>query len=369
MKKVQTGKSKAETSYTGSGKPIDLKTLAEYLDLNPGTVSVVLNDVPGRSIPEATRARIRAAALKFGYHPNLLARSLRSHKTHTIGILVPELSAGYHTQVMSGIGDCLMQEEYFYFTVHHRHRPELIEQYGRMLLSRGAEALIAIDTLLEHSFPVPVVAVAGHRPMEGICNVVLNHHLAAELTLKHLYALGHRRLAFMRGQTFSSDSKDRWSTLVDVARQLGLQVRPECVVQLDRDLTTPDLGYPVVQQLLASKKLFSALVSFNDMAALGAMRALQDAGLSVPGDVSVIGFDDIAASAYSQPSLTTIRQPLSSIGAIAAQSILGPLRNEEEPRRRILVRPELVIRESTAAVRSVPLPEDSGLEGAEKLIS
>ncbi len=137
--------------------PISLKTLAKYLDLNPATASVVLNEVPGRSIPQATRERIKSAAKELNYQPSLLARSLRSRRTQTIGILVPELGVGYHTQVLSGIGDHLLDAGYFYFTAHRRHRKILIEQYSQMLLGRGAEALIAIDTALEHPFPVPVV--------------------------------------------------------------------------------------------------------------------------------------------------------------------------------------------------------------------
>jgi LacI family transcriptional regulator len=176
--------------------PISLKTLAKYLGLNPATVSVVLNEVPGRSIPQATRERIKATAKELNYQPSLLARSLRSRRTQTVGILVPELGDGYHTQVMSGIGDHLMDAGYFYFTAHHRHRKNLIEEYSQMLLGRGAEALIAIDTALEHPFPVPVVAVAGHRPVAGVTNVVLDHRFASELTLTHLHSLGHRHVAF-----------------------------------------------------------------------------------------------------------------------------------------------------------------------------
>src|ERR1035438_1714276 len=146
---------------------ISLKKLAEHLGLNPAPVSVVLNDVPGRAIPQATRDRIKAAAKELDYRPSLLARSLRNRRTLSIGILVPELGEGYHTQVMSGIGDHLMDAGYFYFTAHHRHRKDLIEEYSRMLLSRGAEALIAIDTALEQPLPVPVVAVAGHRRIHG----------------------------------------------------------------------------------------------------------------------------------------------------------------------------------------------------------
>src|SRR3984893_4746126 len=158
--------------------PISLKKLADHLGLNPATVSVVLNEVPGRSIPQATRDRIKAAAKQLIYQPSLLARSLRNRRTLNIGILVPELGDGYHTQVMSGIGDHLMDAGYFYFTAHHRHRKNLIEEYSRMLLSRGAEALIAIDTLLEHPFSVPVVAVAGNHSVAGVTNVVLDHRFA-----------------------------------------------------------------------------------------------------------------------------------------------------------------------------------------------
>src|SRR5438105_890607 len=155
-------------------RPVSLKILADYLGLCPATVSVVLNNVPGRSIPAETRERVRAAARKFNYQPSLLARSLRKQRTFTVGVLAPELSDGYHTMVMSGIGDHLMREGYFYFTAHHRHKPDMVEEYPRLLLGRGAEGLIAIDTALSHGLPVPVVAVAGHRKISGMTNVVLD---------------------------------------------------------------------------------------------------------------------------------------------------------------------------------------------------
>ncbi|HEV2326227.1 MAG TPA: LacI family DNA-binding transcriptional regulator [Terracidiphilus sp.] len=326
--------------------------MAEHLGLNPATVSVVLNDVPGRSIPQATRDRIKAAARQMNYQPNLLARSLRSRRTLTIGILVPELGDGYHTQVMSGIGDQLMNAGYFYFTAHHRHKRELVEEYTRMLVGRGAQGIIAIDTLLEHPIPVPVVAVAGHRHIEGVTNVLLDHRRAAKLALNHLHSLGHRKLAFMRGQPFSSDSDARWTELMTVAAELGLEVDPELVVSLSRDLTSPELGYPVVQQLLTAKRPFTALVAFNDISAMGAIRALDDVNLRVPEDVSVIGFDNIKAAAYTVPRLTTINQPLEEIGRIATQSLLNRIHDTMPPRDEITVEPDLVVRDSTGPVRS-----------------
>jgi len=328
-----------------------LKKLAEHLGLNPATVSVVLNEVPGRAIPQATRDRIKAAAKELNYRPSLLARSLRNRRTLSIGILVPELGDGYHTQVMSGIGDHLMDAGYFYFTAHHRHRKNLVEEYSQMLLGRGAEALIAIDTLLEHPFPVPVVAVAGHRPIDGVTNVVLDHRFAAELALTHLHSLGHRRIAFMRGQPFSSDSDERWRSMVRVAREVGIAIRPELTVQLDRDVSSPELGYPVIQHLLSNREQFTAVVAFNDMSAIGAIRALQDSGLQVPADVSVIGFDDINAAAFNNPRLTTIRQPLANMGRMAAQCVLNRIHGRERFRKQIIVEPELVVRESTRAIQ------------------
>ena len=333
-----------------SDKPVSLKILADYLGLCPATVSLVLNNVPGRSIPQETRERVRAAARKFNYQPSLLARSLRKQRTFTVGVLVPELSDGYHTMVMSGIGDHLMQEGYFYFSAHHRHKPDLVEEYPRLLMGRGAEGIIAIDTALEHELAVPVVAVAGHKKISGVTNVVLDHRHAAELALRHLHQLGHRHIAFMRGQPFSSDSDYRWRSIVAVARELNIEIRPELTIQLEKDLTSPELGYPVVQQLLQLKRRFTALVSFNDIAAIGAIRALRDANLLVPDDVSVVGFDDIKAAAYHNPSLTTIRQPLHDMGQSAARILLQRIQGFKDYPKECAVPPELIIRESTAPV-------------------
>jgi DNA-binding LacI/PurR family transcriptional regulator len=347
MRKKGIDKRPEEAPKSISQQRVSLKQLAEHLGLNPATVSVVLNDVPGRSIPQATRDRIKAAAKELNYHPSLLARSLRNSRTHTIGILVPELGDGYHTEVMSGIGDQLISSGYFYFTAHHRHQAKLVEEYTRMLVGRGAQGIIAIDTLLDHAIAVPTVAIAGHRHIEGVRNVRLDHERAAELALTHLYELGHREIAFMRGQMFSSDSDDRWNSLVAVAKRLRLQIKPELVVELERDMTSPELGYPVINRLMASGKRFTALVAFNDISAIGAVRALQDLNLRVPQDVSVIGFDDIKGAAYTLPRLTTIRQPLAEMGRMATKSLLDRIHGKEALLDELVVEPELIVRESS----------------------
>jgi LacI family transcriptional regulator len=351
MTDLANGKARKSSTKPKSFKSVSLKQVAEHLGLNPATVSVVLNNVPGRSIPQATRDRIKAAAREMNYQPNLLARSLRSRRTLTIGILVPELGEGYHTQIMCGIGDQLIGAGYFYFTAHHRHQASQVDEYIRMFIGRGAQGIIAIDTHIEHPVPVPVVSVAGHRQIEGITNVVLDHARAAQLTLDHLYGLGHRHIAFMRGQPFSSDSDERWMHLRKYAGQLGLKIRPELVIALDRDMSSPELGYPVVQQLVASGQPFTAIVALNDIAAIGSVRALQDLNLRVPADISVIGFDDINAASYTSPRLTTIKQPLAEIGRIATQALLNRIHNTQPPKNEIMVLPSLVVRESTGRAK------------------
>lgn len=329
-------------------RPISLKTLGEYLDLSPATISLVLNNAPGvRSIPQETRDRVVAAARKFDYRPSFYARSLRGKRSFSVGVLVPELSDGYSVLVMNGIEEVLLEEGYFYLAASHRRKADLIEEYPRLLMDRSVEGFIAIDTALQRSLPLPVVAIASHRKLDGVTSILLDHRRAAELALRHLYQLGHRQIAFMRGQTFSADSGDRWKHLMAVAKALELEIHPELVIQLELNLSSPELGYPVVQQLLSQKRPFTALVCYNDIAAIGAIRAFRDRHLRVPEDVSVIGFDDILGAAYHSPSLTTIRQPLNQMGSTAARILLDRLGGNKEFPDQISVVPELIIREST----------------------
>ena len=344
VKRVKTG------TTPQPGQPISLRTLGEYLNLSPATISLVLNNAPGvRSIPQETRDRVIEAAAKFDYRPSFYARSLRKRQTLTVGVLVPELSDSYSTQVLSGVEEHLIEEGYFYLTASHRRKPDLIEEYPRMLMDRSVEGFILIDTILEKNvMNVPIVAVAGHHRLEGVTNVVLDQRRAAELTLRHLYQLGHRKIAFMRGGSHSSDADDRWNCLMAVARDLKLVVSPELTVQLYSKASTPELGFEPTNELIQRGGDFTALVCFNDVAAIGAIRAFVNHGLQVPTDVSVVGFDDIQSAAFHNPSLTTIRQPLHQMGTVASRILLQRIRGQATFPELIPIHPELVIRESTS---------------------
>jgi DNA-binding LacI/PurR family transcriptional regulator len=341
------------SSRAGLKKPTSLKELAAYLGFAPATVSLVINrSAVADSIPQETKDQILAAARKFNYRPNFFARSLRTQRSFAIGVIVPEVSEGYAATVMSGIEDHLLQEGYFYFVASHRHRRDLIEEYPRLFVDRAVDGLIGVDTPWDHDLGVPAVTVSGHNEVKGVTNVVLDHLRAAELALKHLVHLGHRRIAFIKGQEFSSDTEVRWNAIVSVARQLGVPVSPSLTVQLEGESPSPDLGYEVAKKLLATKERFTAIFAFNDISAIGAILALKEGGLRVPQDVSVVGFDDIQAAAYHNPRLTTVRQPLRKMGKIAAETVLRRIRGHKPDGnvRQIVVEPELIIRETTAAI-------------------
>lgn len=342
------------TATETAGASISLKALAERLGLSSATVSLVVNNSPGaRSIPECTQQRVLKAARELNYRPNLMARSLRQKRSFTVGVIVPEVSEGYAALVLSGIEDHLLQEGYFYFVVSHRHRKDLTEEYLLILQQRAVEGIIAVDTSLNGSFGIPAVAVSGHQKIPGVTNLVLDHTLAARLALAHLQELGHTRIGLIKGQSFSTDTEIRWRAVLSVAQQLGLSVDERLTAQLESDSPSPDVGYEVARKILARGEPFTALFAFNDISAIGAIRALREAGKSVPEDVSVVGFDDIQSAAYQNPALTTVRQPLRQMGLTAAETLLARINSPHTAciTKEIVVKPELVVRGSTARAK------------------
>ena len=329
---------------------VTLKSVADHVGLTPSTVSAVLNNsAASRSVPEHTKKRILAASRELNYRPNYLARSLRVQRTYTIGVIARDLGDAYAAMIISGIERYLQQQSFFFLTVAHHNDKNLLDTYSHILLQRGVEGLISVDTVLGEPMSLPTIAIAGHRPIEGVTNILLDHRRAASLALQHLFDLGHREIAFMRGPQYSVDSADRWNAIVEVARQLGIKVRPELTIQLEGDLSTPEVAYPTTKKFLhGHKHPFTALFAFNDKSALGAISALQEAGMHVPRDVSVVGFDDIKMAPYINPSLTTVRQPLLKMGEIAARSLLGQIKDSKEYVPEILIEPEFVVRKSTA---------------------
>jgi LacI family transcriptional regulator len=254
--------------------------------------------------------------------------------------------------VLNGVESALAKEGYFYLTASHLHRDDLLEHNPQMLIERQVEGLIAVDSPIRFHAHIPIVTVSGHEEIEGVTNIILNHQHAAELGVGHHFDLGHRKIAVIKGQDFSSDTEVRWETIAEAARKRGIPIKPKLCAQLEGDMPSPEIGYVAMKKILAACEKFTALFAFNDISAIGAIRALEESGWRVPADVSVLGFDDIYAAAFHNPALTTIRQPLFEMGILAAKTLLQKLaadKNNGFPQV-LSVEPTLVVRNSTARI-------------------
>jgi LacI family transcriptional regulator len=330
---------------------VSLKELAAHIGLSQATVSRVINGfATTHRISPATQKRVLDAAAALNYRPNVFARGLRSKRSYTAGVIIPEISEGYSTSVLGGIEDALLQSGFFYFVVSHRHRQDLLRDYPRLLLERAVEGIIAVDTAISEELPVPVVAVSGHSHHETIVNIELDHVLAARFALEHLLKLGHRHIAFIKGQAFSSDTVFRWDAIRHIAADLGIVIDRKLVVQLEGSAPGTEPGRAATRELLQRGRPFSAIFAFNDLSAIGAVTALHEAGLCVPADVSVVGFDDILRAETNNPAITTVRQPLTEMGRIAATTLLKLIHGEDADRSNgpIRVLPTFIERESTS---------------------
>ena len=235
-----------------------------------------------------------------------------------------------------------------------------------MLLDRRVEALIVlanwlfvdIDVLadLEKS-SIPSVMIAREIQTDTVSSVIVDNEVGAFAAVEHLYQLGHRKSAFIRGPKTLTDSAPRWRGVRSFAKTSGLELDPRMILDLpeSRDpISSFEAGYKLTEELIKSKRPFTALMAFDDMTAFGAIRAFAKAGLRVPEHCSVIGFDDVAACSLYTPQLTTIRQPMEAMGAMAAnlvvEGINAVLEKREVPAVHRKMTPELAVRESTRSI-------------------
>ncbi len=341
---------------TNSGpKRVTLKFLAEYLGLSPTTVSVVLTNSPlANTIAKPTKDRIWEAVRKFQYRPNLFARYLHTKRTFSIAVLVPEIGDEFSAMLISGIETKLSEAKFNYFVESHRFAPQQIEDSPDTLMDRQVEGMIFINTPLNKEMPVPVVAISDITNAPGVTRIVIDNYQAVLLGLRHLKELGHTQIAFFKGPEGNGDTEARWKAILHASAEMGIEVKPELTATMGTyfaagEMSMAERGYEAAKILMSKSRDFTALLAFNDGSAIGAMRAIQDAGLSVPQDVSVVGIDDIQIAGFLAPRLTTVRQPLKTMGEMAATTLLQRIEGEEVAVETI-VRPELVVRESTARV-------------------
>ena len=347
---------------------ITIRDVAKESGFSSTTVSIVLNNAPlARYIPVVTKKRIERAAKKLGYRPNLFARSLRSQRSHTVGVMVFDMTDPYCTLVLRGIENTLYQSSYLPILTDVHNERSRFERYLEMLLDRRVEALIVVANWLfvdievladleKSSIPT---AIVGHElRTDSINSVMVDNEFGAHAALEHLHSLGHRKIAFIRGPKTLGDSSPRWKGIRSFAKASDLELDSRLIVDLPESvdpISGFEAGYRLTEALLKQNVSFTALMAFDDIAAFGTIRALAKAGLRVPDQCSVIGFDDVAASSLCTPPLTTVRQPMEEMGALAVSIVLDGIKAVHEKREIATfhrkVAPELVIRESTAMLR------------------
>ena len=347
---------------------VTIRDVAKAAGFSASTVSMVLNDAPlARYIRNTTKRRIEDVARRLGYRPNQLARSLRSQRNHTVGVMVFDITDPFCTPIFRGIETTLYQSSFVPILTDAHNDRGRFERYLEMLLERRIEGLVVIANWLfvdiniladMEKRSVPTVVIGRQLETDSISSVMVDNRAGSAMALEHLYRLGHRKIAFIRGPKSLVDSSPRWNGIRSFARSVGLAINPKLVTELPES-QEPNLAfetaYKLTEDLLRHHRAFTALMAFDDISALGALRALTKARIKVPEQCSLIGFDDTAPAALSAPPLTTIRQPMETMGATAVQivtdAITAALEKREPSAVHRLLPPELIVRDSTAPPR------------------
>jgi LacI family transcriptional regulator len=352
----------------GRTEVVTIRDVARECGYSASTVSIVLNGAPlSRYIPGDTKGRIETAAKRLGYRPNPLARSLRSQRSNIVGVMVIDITDPFCTPILRGLENALYQANYLSLMADAHNEPNRFERYLEMLLDRRVEGLVVIANWLVTDIKlladltecrVPTVIAGRSFENHSVSTVSVDNENGASMALEHLYRLGHRDIALLRGPKALSSSGQRWKGIRAFAQSAGLHLDSKKILELPESLdpnSSFETGAQLTGELLRQGKEFTALMAYDDMTALGALRALKKKGLRVPEDCSVIGFDDVAQASLSVPSLTTVRQPMEAMGSLSAGMVLDAIKAMDEKQDIPVVRrkipAELVVRESTRALK------------------
>lgn len=343
---------------------VTLLDVARVSGFSTSSVSIVLNDAPlSRYVALKTKDHIRKTALEMGYHPDAFARSLRRRRSDTIGVLVFDISDPFCISLLRGIEHTLYPTAYLPIIIDADNRRDQFKRYLEMLIERRVEGLVVVANWLFGEIDplsriannvIPTVVVGRDLTQHSIQSVVVNNEDGGYAAIQHLYNLGHRRIAVLRGPEEMNDSTRRWLGIQRFASEAGLHLDPRLSSQL-LFAVNPDSsfdgGLRLTSHFIKTGLKFTAILAFDDFTALGAIRALCKAGRHVPEDCSVIGFDDIPLAGMSTPGITTIRQPMMDMGKLATRLVLEAIASPEDgPAATNLLHmmlPELIERDST----------------------
>lgn len=343
-----------------AGERVTIQDVAKAAGVSNTSVSNYMNGRLERLGPK-TRARIAEAVVKLGFRPNQAARQLKTGKTKGIALVVPSIVNPFNGQLVFAIEQAAVKAG---FAVHlcNTMREDAVERrFLDNLVGIGVSDLITVAPLITRKgfynaqSELSVVAVDADRSdlrLPRLDTINFNHEAAIELAVEHLYDLGHRRIAYVTDSIITYSRRKRLAGFKTAMICRGLE--SDLVVELDADHGARDIadaemlevGRDAAPEVLALARRPTAVIAFNDMIALGLLASFRQAGLSIPGDLSLVGIDDVWVSQLSYPALTTIRQPIEAMGVAAVDRIVNPLAAADGGGSDTLFLPELIVRET-----------------------
>lgn len=333
---------------------VTLREVADRAGVHPSTASRALNPGTRRLVSDATVNRVLAAARDLGYRPNSLARGLKTNKTFTVGMLLPDLTNPLFPPIVRGAEDVLGRSDYTLVLANTDDDPDKERQVAEAMLNRRVDGLILATAHRQEPFieeliaaGVPVVLVNRTVDDPTVPSVTVDDHAGIGLAVRHLAALGHTEIAHVAGPQTTSTGLARMQSFIGWMQIQGLRVDRSLIVEAD--WFSEDPGAKAFRQLMERGSRFSAVAAANDLIAIGCYDVLAELGLEVPGDMSVVGYNDMPFADKLHPALTTVRIPHYQLGVKAGEAILDAIRipSKGSP---VAVRlaPSLVVRESTA---------------------
>ena len=329
-----------------------IKDVARLAGVSTATVSRTLAE-PDK-VSEATRKKVQHAIERSGYVRNELARSFRMQSTQTILVLVPDIGNPFYSLIIQGLEEVAQRHGYRLLLGDTQNSAARELEYLQSVMQRQVDGVISLG----HTLPqvrtfkdgkaVPLVMACEYLHDATVASVSIDNVEAAALATRHLFEQGHRNIAFINGPSYTPLSKDRLRGYRAALKEAGQPYAKELVLRGDFSLAS---GERAARMLLDTGLDFTAIFAANDAMGIGAIKVLRAQGLDVPGDVSVVGFDDIEFAQYVEPPLTTIHQPRREIGRAAMTGMIARLNGADEPPRPIVLGHELVVRRSTAAPR------------------
>ena len=329
-----------------------IRDVAKIANVSISTVSHVINKT--RYVSPETRERVEDAIQQLNYKHNRLARSLRNRKTNTIGVLLPNSANPYFAEILAGIEAAGYANDYHIIMGNANDDPKRELTYLGVLLSRQVDGILLISTgsyeqsmqlLSENN--IPVVMIDRSVDLESVDEIFTDNRGGGEMATAHLVNLGHRRIGCITGPSFLTPSASRVQGYRDALTKAGIAIDDDLIVMGDFQHKG---GYDAAMALLQHVQSPTAIFACNDMMAVGAVAAIQERGLRVPQDVSVIGYDDIPLASYTNPRLTTIAQPARELGHLAVERLLERFKDQKLDTRHDILPVQLIERHSCMSI-------------------